>query len=318
MLAAFLGGLALGAYIIGKRVDRWRPSLLIYGTLELAIGCYALFVPMLFAGLTRAYVALHHLLNLGPAGATIVRFLLATIVIVVPSALMGGTLPALARMVAATRSQYRSDLDWLYSVNTFGAAMGALLATYILMPTWGVYGTLGTAFSVNVAIFLYAAWWVKRGSPGPGTVKTRTVSGAFDSGWTGEIPVHLSQVGDEEGLLDGLPDRSDETPEAHLIATRGARIFLLFAAFLTGMITLAYEVIWTHALAFLVGNAVYAFGLMLFTFLCGLAAGAHAVSRLARNDRTWAWAFVVSQMLLGAVILLTLPLWNHVPELFNV
>jgi spermidine synthase len=318
VLAAFLGGLALGAYIIGKRVDRWRPSLLIYGTLELAIGFYALLVPMLFAGLTRAYVALHHLLNLGPAGATIVRFLLATIVIVVPSALMGGTLPALARMVAATRSQYRSDLDWLYSVNTFGAAMGALLATYILMPTWGVYGTLGTAFSVNVAIFLYTAWWVKRGSPGPGTVKTRTGSGAFDSGRTGEIPVHLSQVGDEEGLLDGLPDKSGETPEAHLINTRGARIFLLFAAFLTGMITLAYEVIWTHALAFLVGNAVYAFGLMLFTFLCGLAAGAHAVSRLTRNDRTWAWAFVVSQMLLGAVILLTLPLWNHVPELFNV
>src|SRR5579859_6736526 len=82
VLAAFLGGLALGAYVIGKRVDRWRPSLLIYGTLELAIGAYALLVPVLFAGLTYAYVSLYSLLNLGTAGATTVRFLLATLVIV--------------------------------------------------------------------------------------------------------------------------------------------------------------------------------------------------------------------------------------------
>ncbi|HEY2363837.1 MAG TPA: fused MFS/spermidine synthase [Candidatus Angelobacter sp.] len=311
MLAAFLGGLALGAYIIGKRVDRWRPSLLIYGTLELAIGVYALLVPLLFAGLTYAYVFLYRLLNLGTAGATTVRFLLATLVIVIPSALMGGTLPALARMVAATRPEYRSDLDWLYSVNTFGAAMGALLATYVLMPTWGVYGTLGTAFSMNAAIFLYTAWFVRRGSAELHTMRT-----AVGASGGSEVAGQLSQVGDQ--TLDVPADAEGEGPAAALIETRGARIFLLVAAFLTGMITLAYEVIWTHALAFLVGNAVYAFGMMLSTFLLGLAAGAHAVSRLARNNRTWAWAFVVSQLLLGAVILLTLPLWNRVPDIFNV
>lgn len=316
VLAAFLGGLALGAYIIGKRVDRWRPSLLIYGTLELAIGAYALLVSPLFAGLTYAYVFLYRLLNLGIAGATTVRFLLATIVIVVPSALMGGTLPALARMVAATRPEYRSDLDWLYSVNTFGAAMGALLATYLLMPGWGVYGTLGTAFSVNVAIFLYTLWFVRRGSSDQHVMRVAAISSVIDSGGTREVAGHLSQVRGE--MLEGLPNIESEIPDAALIDTRGARILLLAAAFLTGMITLAYEVTWTHALAFLVGNAVYAFGMMLFTFLLGLAAGAHAVSRLARNNRTWAWAFVVSQMLLGVVILLTLPIWNRVPDLFNV
>jgi spermidine synthase len=257
------------------------------------------------------------LLNLGTAGATAVRFLLATIVIVVPSALMGGTLPALARMVAATSPEYRSDLDWLYSVNTFGAATGALLATYLLMPGWGVYGTLGTAFSINVAIFLYTAWFVRRGFFDSNTASTAPVFEALDSGGTREVPVRRSQVGDDE-ILERLPNIESEIPDAALVDTRGARIFLLVAAFLTGMITLAYEVTWTHALAFLVGNAVYAFGMMLFTFLLGLAAGAHAVSRLPRNNRTWAWAFVVSQMLLGAVILLTLPMWNRVPDLFDV
>ena len=313
VLAAFLGGLALGAYVIGKRVDRWQPSLLIYGTLELAIGAYALLVPLLFAGLTSAYVFLYRLLDLSAAGATAVRFLLATIVIVVPSALMGGTLPALGRMVAATRPEYRSDLDWLYSVNTFGAATGALLATYFLMPGWGVYGTLRTAFSINTAIFLYTAWFVKRNSTKLHTMAE--TSNPIASGGT-EVARQPSQVGGRE--LDLGADTEVETPDISLIDTRAARNFLLLAAFLTGMITLAYEVIWTHALAFLVGNAVYAFGMMLFTFLLGLGAGAHVVSRLPRNNRTWAWAFVGSQMLLGAAILLTLPLWNRVPDLFNV
>jgi predicted membrane-bound spermidine synthase len=295
----------LGAYTIGKRVDGWRPSLLIYGSLELAIGCYALLVPLLFAGLTHAYVALYRLLSLGTAGATTVRFLLATVVIIIPSALMGGTLPALARMVAATRSEYRSDLDWLYALNTFGAATGALVATYFLMPTWGVYGTLGTAFSVNVVIFLYTAWFEKRRSLGLSRVP-------------GHPPQGKDSPADDDGMLHSPPEMEGETPDSHPIDTRGARVFLLAAAFLTGMITLAYEVVWTHALAFLVGNAVYAFGMMLFTFLFGLAAGAHVVSRLPRNNRTWAWAFVSSQILVGAVILLTLPLWNRVPGLFDV
>ncbi len=306
VLAAFLGGLALGAYFIGKRVDGWRPSLLIYGTLELGIGFYALFVPLLFAGLTYAYVALYRLLGMGSVGATAMRFLLATVVIIIPSALMGGTLPVLARMLAATRSEYRSDLDWLYAVNTFGAAMGALVSTYVLMPAWGIYGTLGTAFSVNASIFLYTAWFEKRRASGLGK----------------EVPVHHSQAKlspvKEEGMLQSLPDMASETPDPHPINTKGARVLLLVAAGLTGTITLAYEVTWTHALTFLVGTAVYAFGMMLFTFLCGLAAGAHIVSRLPRNNRTWAWAFVVSQILLGAVILLTLPLWNRVPDLFYV
>ena len=239
VLAAFLGGLALGAYIIGKRVDSWRPTLIIYGTLELGIGIYALFVPLLFAGLTHTYVALYRLLSLGMAGATTVRFLLATVVIIIPSALMGGTLPALARMVAATRSEYRSDLDWLYSVNTFGAAMGALISTYVLMPAWGLYGTLVTAFSMNAIIFLYTAWFEKRRS----------------SGLSREVQVK------DESTLQGLSDIEGEPSDPNPIDGKGYHVLLLAAAFLTGMITLAYEVTWTHALAFLVGNAVYAFGI---------------------------------------------------------
>jgi spermidine synthase len=297
VLAAFLGGLALGAYLIGRLVDRWHPSILTYGMLELAIGAYALCVPLLFAGLTRTYVFVFHLLGLGPVGSTAARFVLGSLVIIIPSALMGGTLPALARLVAATREEHQSDLDWLYALNTFGAAAGALVSTFVLMPMWGVYGTLATAFAMNGTIFLYTAWFRK--------LRAQPISSFRHDEAAPEKPLHPMQE---------LQDEMD--PFASSINARGTRLFIMTAAFLTGMITLAYEVIWTHALAFLVGNAVYAFGMMLFTFLSGLAAGAHLVSRLPRNTRTWAWAFSISQVLTAAVVLLTLPVWNHVPDFF--
>jgi len=85
VLAAFLGGLALGAYSLGRWVDRRGASLLTYGTLELLVGLYCLFIPGLFALLTKAYVGLYHALHLGMGSLTVVRFGLAAVAIVVPT-----------------------------------------------------------------------------------------------------------------------------------------------------------------------------------------------------------------------------------------
>src|SRR5262245_62104652 len=300
VLAAFLGGLALGALLIGRWIDRMRPSILIYAVLELAIGCYGLIVPLLFAGLSRAYVFLHARLHLPPVALASVRFFLAALVIVIPSALMGGTLPVLARVVAASRTEYHSDTDWLYALNTFGASSGVLLCTYFLMPTWGVYGAIAAASLANAAIFLYTLWFTKAKSPLAASrrlesfdLSSSDASNSFDADFDGP-------AASEEPL---------SIPAARLV---------LCAAFMTGLITLSYEVIWTHALAFLVGNAVYSFGTMLFTFLCGLAAGAHFVSRFPRKVSMWKWLFAGSQIISGLLVLLALPLWNRVPELFLV
>jgi spermidine synthase len=301
VLAAFLGGLALGAYVIGRFADRVRPSLLLYGSLELAIGVYGLSVPSLFAGLTRVYVWLFHAWAPGPIAATAIRFFLAGIVICVPAALMGGTLPVLARTIASVRTDYQSELTKFYALNTFGAAVGTLASTYFLMPTFGVRGAIVAAFAVNAGIFLCT------------TQLDRALLSSFEE--------PSSPDPEEERRFRTAPLDAPESQlyEAGFSLSAGGKlpIIILVCAFLTGLVTLAYEVIWTHALAFLVGNAVYAFGMMLFTFLCGLAIGAHLVSRLSANLRSWASAFAVSQVLAGIAVMLTLPLWNLVPALFE-
>src|SRR5208337_1666667 len=277
VLAAFLGGLALGAHFIGRWVDRRGASLLTYGTLELLAGAYCLFIPALFGLLTKAYVGLYYSLHLGMWALTGVRFGLAALVILLPTFLMGGTLPVLARCVANVVEEFQPLVDRLYAWNTLGAAVGVLASTYLLMPSLGVRGTIHVACAVNLAIFLGTAAWSRQGS--------LTAANALPA---------------PTPIKDGDPRRR----------------VLLVAAFLTGLAALGYEVAWTHILGFLVGNTVYAFGVMLFTFLCGLGLGAHWVASHLTRPVFWPRALAASQFLLGLAVFATLPLWNRLPDLF--
>ncbi len=282
VLAAFLGGLALGALIFGRWVDRRPPSLWIYGVLELMAGIYCIFIPQLFGLLTHGYVALYHRFELGPAALTAVRFGLSALVILVPTIFMGGTLPALARYVSSGRPNCQVEISRLYAWNTLGAALGTLASTYLLMPTWGVKGALAFACGINFSIFLAVALVARR-----------------------------FKVRDTESRPDTAP-ASESAP----FPGRSFRWLLIAGAFLTGAVALAYEVLWTHVLAFLIGNTVYAFGVMLFCFLCGLGMGARFVVRRLQDPSLWAKALAASQLLLALSIFGTLRLWDRVPDLF--
>ena len=283
VLAAFLGGLSLGAFLFGRWVDRREPSLRIYGVLELLVAVFCLFIPEFFELLTQAYVALHHRFGFGSAGLVAVRFGLASIVILIPTALMGGTLPAVARFVSAVHpASCESEISRLYGWNTLGAAAGTLASTYLLMPTWGVRGALFIACGINVSIFLAVVALARGGVEG-------------------------TKAREESSLASVAPGSS---------RSRHVTLILVLGAFLSGAVALAYEVLWTHVLAFLIGNTVYAFGVMLFTILAGLGIGAQIVARRLRNPAWWPQALAASQLFLAIAVFTTLPLWDRVPDIF--
>jgi spermidine synthase len=285
VLAAFLGGLAIGAYCLGRWVDRWGPSLWIYGVLELFIGILCWFTPKTFAFLTPWYATLYHHYQLSSAGLTAIRFALSGLVILLPTILMGGTFPVVARYVAAVLVRYEDKVDRLYALNTLGAACGTILGTYILMPSLGVRATVGLACAIDIAIFLAV------------------------------IIFSSAPAGGAASQADSLQPTSQGSSVGAEVGTKAGTLILL-AAFLAGAVALAYEVVWTHALAFLVGNTVYAFGSMLFTFLCGLGMGAQVVSRRLNRPSLWAKALAASQFLLGLSVFVTVPLWSFIPDLF--
>jgi spermidine synthase len=283
VLAAFLCGLALGAAGFGWWVDRRGASLRLYAILEFLIGLYCIFIPVLFAALTRAYVGLHHRFELGPARLLITRFALASIAILPPTILMGGTLPVLARWLASRQGEFEPEVNQLYGWNTLGAAAGALVSTYLLMPLFGVRATIAVACATNFGIFLS----ILAIAPAARVIRTQL------------MPVNKTPSASE-------PLSEEKWPW-----------IIPLGAFLTGSVALAYEVIWTHVQAFTIGNTVYAFGTMLFTVLCGLGIGAQIVARYFRRPEEWGKYLAASQILLASSVLLTLPLWDRLARIFG-
>ncbi len=133
IVASFMGGMALGSFLIGSLSDRSRRPLRIYGLCEIGIGLYALAMPLLM-GAARA-------------GA---RPSAAVWLLVLPTLLMGGTVPSLCRHAAAASKQ-RLSFSWLYGVNILGGVAGCLFAVIFLLQAFGARITNGFAAAISLS-----------------------------------------------------------------------------------------------------------------------------------------------------------------------
>jgi len=163
VLALFVAGLGVGGLWFGRRADRHARPVRLYALLELGIATSAALTPVLLYVTRRAYVGLGGTPVLGLFAGTLLRLVLSALVLAVPTFLMGGTLPAVARAVQAEDDVGRRRIGWLYGVNTLGAVTGCVAANFWLLETLGTRCTLFTACTVNALVAL-AAWWLSRRS----------------------------------------------------------------------------------------------------------------------------------------------------------
>src|SRR5438067_9086112 len=159
VVAAYMGGLGLGAWLFGRIVDRTDRPAVLYGRLEIAIAVFGVLPPLV--------LGLAHWLYLGTAGAlalgggappsVALRFGLAAMVLLIPTTLMGGTLPALTRAFTGDdRSLLKPSLGRLYGLNTLGAMTGTALAGFFLIEFVGVRYSLWATAAINLAIGIVA------------------------------------------------------------------------------------------------------------------------------------------------------------------
>src|SRR5438034_1914427 len=140
--AAYMGGLGLGAWLLGRRADRHERPAALYGRLEIAIGVFGLASPLVSALTHRIYVGTAAALALDGAASVALRFALAGVVLLIPTTLMGGTLPVLTRAFTADRAELQRSLGLLYGLNTLGAVVGTALAGFFLIEYVGVRARL--------------------------------------------------------------------------------------------------------------------------------------------------------------------------------
>lgn len=148
VLAAFMAGFALGAWLWGRRADRARRPERIYAALEVLIGASSLLIFALLPLLHPYFEAVYELSSRNPAVYTATRFLVLFGLLVIPTTCMGATLPVLARAAGGEQGMGRV-VGLLYAVNTAGAVAGTLLAGFVLIEVLGLTRTLLFASALN-------------------------------------------------------------------------------------------------------------------------------------------------------------------------
>ena len=153
VLAVFFLGLALGSWLFGRMSERTPAPLRLYARLEALIAALALLSLPGFALADGAFGAAYRSLSTSPALLALARAGIVAAIVIVPSTLMGGTLPLFVRQFVRQRARLGRSVAMLYALNTLGAAAGVLLAGMLLIPAIGLLGTIiaGAAMSLAAA-----------------------------------------------------------------------------------------------------------------------------------------------------------------------
>ncbi|HXT69152.1 MAG TPA: tetratricopeptide repeat protein [Vicinamibacterales bacterium] len=242
VLAAFMGGLAIGAGVAGRVATRIeaRSALRGFAGLEILIGALALMLPLEVAAI-RPALALAYADGNGGLAFAAVRITAAIVVVTIPATAMGATLPLLIRWTSSSGTSAATFTARLYASNAFGATLGAIASGFILLPHLGLRMTTTLAAVLNV-VAAAIAWRLSR------------------------APAR------DRPAADSRAGRPADQGEGDGWSARTANVAALAIA-LSGTASLILQLVWTRLLSLLVGPTTFAFSAMVASFIAGIALG---------------------------------------------
>ena len=297
VVAAFLGGLGIGAALAGRFAARAKEPLLAYARLELIVAVLGLATPLAYHAARPLFAALNALFLGQGAAFLFLRFLVLFAALLVPTTAMGATLPLLVSDLSRRDPKNSArTVARLYAINTAGAVAGVAAAGFFVIPALGLWKTAALAAAIDLSVV--AAIMIARPSAPP-KAESRRREAAMPSG-------------------RAMP-RRDAVPRGHARSPTGTRaspsrarwILPVFA--ISGFTAILYEVAWTRILAVPFGGMVYAFSAILAIYLIGIAVGAAAATRLLRRVGAAVALFGVLQGLLAAAVALGTKLFERLP-----
>ena len=265
VLAAYMAGLALGAALVERWLPRVRRPVLTYAILELGIAISAVLLVPLCIWLSNTLLQAFFGGQPAPpssdqVGTSLFYLLGAFAALVLPTTLMGATLPLLARHAVQDERQIGRRIGLLYAANTAGAVGGALLTAFILLPLLGLNLTVWTAAALNALVFLLAVFLARGSSP----------------------------MAADAATLERVRFRFRTAPDG---------TWVLPLMLLAGAVAFFHEVLWSRMLSHVLGSSIYAFGVMVASFLTGIALGGALGAGLARTRERAAMALGIALIL---------------------
>jgi spermidine synthase len=283
--AMFMAGLALGSGAAGIVADRVRNPLRWFGLTEVLIGVTAFLTPTALARLQQIYVSAYPSLSHSPAGLTAAHLAMAFAVLIVPTSLMGATLPLLMKASAFKVSALGRQVGLLYGSNAAGAIVGTIAAGLYLIPQRGIHNTFLLAAGTNAVVGFCAIALSMR---------------------TGRLLATSSLPAIES--LAGAP-AADE----YLTARRARIVLGVFAV--SGAVSLALEVVWFRVLTLFLRPTVYGFAVMLAMILAGISIGSFLVTPLLNRRLRWMAVLAGLELAIGIGIVLSLRPLVYLPAL---
>ncbi|MFI5253445.1 MAG: fused MFS/spermidine synthase [Bacteroidota bacterium] len=281
VLATFMGGLALGSYYWGKYADLSPNRLKLYGMLELAIGIYCLFYPVIIGICEKIFVAAATGLNAASDQVVLLllKFLLSFTTLIIPTFFMGGTLPVLTKYLTRTIRDTGKGVAILYYINSAGAVIGAGLAGFFLIRLYSLDGAVVIAAVLNLCV--------------------------------GSVALFMSTKTSNEFVPEIQSIKSTPKPIESFSHLR-IRLAILTAA-CSGFIAMIYELTWMRLLSNILGSSTYSFSLMLIAFISGITLGSWIVSLIIGRIKNLTSFLGLCQLGTAISMIGTLPFYERLP-----
>ena len=272
VLCVFMGGLALGAFIGGKIADRIENRLFGYVIIEIGIALTALLSSFtIISVLGGVYVDFYQFFGNNYLFLTTVRIIFSMICLLIPTVLMGSTLPLLVALITHHNHYFQHGLGRLYSINTYGAVLGVFLTGFFLLGALGERSSLYLAALLNLAAAVLA-YQVDKHLKRGGDISPRSYRSSA------EIPI----------------------PQAYPFPVR---FWSSITIFFSGFTALAYEILWTRLLMLPLKTSIYAFSFMLGLFLVGIAFGSSLSTKFPVSKNRPVSTFAIIEILIGCLTL---------------
>jgi predicted membrane-bound spermidine synthase len=235
IVSVYMLGLGLGALSGGFLTERSKNKIILYFIVELLIGCFGL-ISLPFLDFLGRYTA---------GSSYLLSFFYMFLFLSIPTFLMGITLPLLTKIFNNITSNFLETVSFLYFINTIGAAVGAVFASYVIISFWGLDNAVFCAVAINfilALLILYARFFP--------VIQEKTLT--------------FVRQEDNEAIL-------------------GRVAYLLVVV--TGFMAIGYEIVWFRVVEILVKSSPYAFSSVLFVYLSGIALGSFGMNSFLKKNK---------------------------------
>ncbi len=155
VLTSFMAGLALGSYFLGRTADIYKDPVRLFSYLQITIGVYGIAMIAILRGIPYLYLSLYDIFSWNQQVFLLSLFILSFVSLIIPTTLMGGTFPVIAKIYNSEIKGIGKDIGIVYSADTIGACIGVILGGFVLMPLLGLSKTVIIAAILNIFLGIY-------------------------------------------------------------------------------------------------------------------------------------------------------------------